>query len=165
MASAANKVPNKILEPADRVLIIERVFDAPRELVWDAFTDAKHLRNWMGPKEFPASHFEADVRPGGTWRGTLRAANGDQTLGQFGTFRDVVRPHWLSYTFQWEKTGPDDETFETLITVTFEELGDKTLMNFHQAVFNTKANCDGHGRGWNSGFDRLADYLKEMRRA
>ena len=150
------------MEPADRVLIIERVFDAPRELVWDAFTDAKHLRNWMGPKLFPAMSFEADVRPGGKWRGTLRAVDGSQTLGQYGTFRDVVRPQWLSYTFQWEKHDEQDETFETLITITFEELGGKTLMNFHQAVFNTTSNRDGHIKGWNSGFDRLDAYLATL---
>ena len=61
MASAAN---NAVLEADDRVLVIERVFDAPRELVWDAFTQTEHLMQWMGPRDHPAVSYEADARPG-----------------------------------------------------------------------------------------------------
>ena len=161
MASAANSA---VLEADDRVLVIERVFDAPRQMVWDAFTDAKHLRNWMGPKEFPAQSYEAAVYPGGKWRARLLSPDGKEELGQSGVFHEVSPPERLVYTFQWDKKTPDDHTFATLITITFDEDGDRTRMRFQQTYFNTKANRDGHNYGWNSGFDRLADYLSTMRK-
>jgi uncharacterized protein YndB with AHSA1/START domain len=159
---AASAASNLVMEPRDRVLVIERAFQAPRELVWDAFTKAEHLKNWMGPREYPAAKFEADVRPGGKWRGCLRAVDGSRDLWQGGTFHEVVRPERLVYTFRWDKRDEQDETFETLITVIFEDLGDETLMTFHQATFNTMSNRDGHNHGWNSSFDRLDAYLKKV---
>ena len=88
MASAANSA---VLEADDRVLVIERVFDAPRQMVWDAFTDPKHLRNWMGPKEFPAQTYEAAVYPGGKWRAKLVSPDGKGELGQSGDTMAQVR--------------------------------------------------------------------------
>jgi uncharacterized protein YndB with AHSA1/START domain len=67
----------------------------------------------------------------------------------------------LVYTFQWdESTGLGSH--ETVVTVTFEEHDGKTTMNFHQAFFVTEKSRDGHVRGWNSSFDKLADYLGEV---
>ena len=156
MSASANSIRT---EPQDRVLVIERSFDAPREMVWDAFTKTDHLINWMGPRAYPAASFQADVRPGGKWRGVLRSTEGQQDLGQSGKYLEVERPSRLVYTFEWDKHDEQDETFETVITVLFEDRGSKTLMKFYQSVFNTTSNRDGHIRGWNSSFDRLADYL------
>lgn len=151
---------NLAFEAEERVLEIERVFDAPRELVWEMFTDPKHLLQWMGPRWCPASAYEADVRPGGRWRANLRSPDGKMNLGQSGIFHEVTKPERLVYTFQWDKRDADDKTFATLITIHFFEEGDdRTRMHFQQTYFNTKANRDGHGEGWNSGFDRLADFL------
>jgi len=161
-ANAANSIR---LEPQDRVLVIERMFDAPRELVWDAFTRSEHLINWMGPKVYPAASFEADVRPGGTWRGCLRSTEGGRDLWQGGKYLEVERPSRLVYTFQWDKHDEQDETFETVVTVLFENRGAKTLMKFYQSIFNTTSNRDGHVGGWNSGFDRLDEYLAGLRHA
>jgi uncharacterized protein YndB with AHSA1/START domain len=77
-------------------------------------------------------------------------------------FHEVTRPERLVYTFRWDKRDEQDKTFETLITVTFEDLGDETLMTFHQATFNTKSNRDGHNYGWNSSFDRLDELLATL---
>ena len=57
-----------INDPANRMLTIHRVFNAPRQLVFETFVDPKHVLHWLGPREHPATHFEADVRPGGAWR-------------------------------------------------------------------------------------------------
>jgi uncharacterized protein YndB with AHSA1/START domain len=161
MASAANSA---VLEADERMLVIERIFDAPRELVWEAFADPKHLLQWMGPRDHPANSYEADARPGGRWRGTLCSLDGTQKLGQGGVFHEVTKPERLVYTFQWDKRGADDFTFATLITIHFFEEDDgRTRMHFQQTYFNTKANRDGHNFGWNSAFDRLEDYLKEKR--
>jgi uncharacterized protein YndB with AHSA1/START domain len=156
MASAANSA---VLDADDRVLLIERVFDAPRELVWDAFTKVEHLMQWMGPRDHPAVSYEADARVGGKWRGCLRSPDGKEVLWQSGVFHEVTKPERIVYTFQWDKRSPDDYTFATLVTITFKDEGDRTRMHFQQAYFNSKANRDGHNYGWNSGFDRLAEFL------
>jgi uncharacterized protein YndB with AHSA1/START domain len=156
MASAGNSAT---LEADDRVLIIERVFNAPREMVWDAFTDPKHLLQWIGPRLHPAVDYKADARPGGRWRGCLRSPDGKEELWQSGVFHEVTRPERLVYTFQWDKRSADDFTFATLITIHFTDEGAQTRMRFQQTYFNTKANRDGHISGWNSAFDRLEDYL------
>jgi uncharacterized protein YndB with AHSA1/START domain len=158
MASAGNSAVAD-----DRVLIIERVFDAPRDMVWDAFTDPKHLLSWMGPRDHPATVYQADARPGGKWRGCLRSPDGKEELWQSGVFHEVTKPERLVYTFQWDKRSADDHTFATLITIHFTDEGEQTRMRFQQTYFNTKANRDGHNFGWNSGFDRLAEFLAKKR--
>jgi uncharacterized protein YndB with AHSA1/START domain len=152
------------MAPRECVLAIERVFQAPRHLVWEAFTKAEHLRQWMGPRRHPAVAFDADVRPGGQWRGCLRALDGDRELWQGGVFRDVERPRRLVYTFRWDKFGEQDESVETLITITFEAIDDgATLMKFHQATFNSESSRDGHNEGWNSAFGRLDDLMGALK--
>ena len=142
----------------DRVLTIEREFNAPRALVWRMFTDPRHAAHWMGPPDYPSVFHEADVRPGGKWRGRLRAVNGSRELGQGGEYREVKEPERLAFTFYWDQDdgsrGP-----ETLVEIDFTERGSKTLMKFRQGVFDTTQNRNGHGVGWNGSFDRFAEYL------
>jgi len=142
----------------DRVLVIEREFNAPRALVWKMFAEPRHAANWMGPPDYPSVFHEADVRPGGKWRGRLRAIDGSRELGQGGEYREVKEPERLAFTFYWDQDdgsrGP-----ETLVEIDFAERGSKTLMHFRQGVFDTKQNRDGHGAGWNGTFDRLAGLL------
>jgi uncharacterized protein YndB with AHSA1/START domain len=155
---AAGKSAEAIAEPADRVLVITRVFDAPRSLVYQAFADPKHALKWGGPPDYPAVHVEGDLRPGGKWRTCLRALDGSRELWQGGVYREIVPNERLVYSFAWDQEDGSQGP-ETLVTVTFADQGRKTLMTFRQAVFNTKENCDGHRRGWNGAFDRLADHV------
>ena len=157
VATSANSA---VAELEDRILVIERVFDAPRDLVWRAFTDLKMARQWMGPRDHPSSSMEGDLRVGGKWRGVLRAADGSGDLGQGGEYREIEEPEKLVFTFKWDDR-PNDPGRETVVTVLLEEKGDKTRMIFRQELFNTKANRDGHGYGWNSTFDRLAEFLEK----
>jgi uncharacterized protein YndB with AHSA1/START domain len=154
---------------AQHELHITRVFDAPRELVWKVWTDPEHMKQWAGPRQFTATHVENDGRPGGRWRLCLHSDGFDTGDGvlrkldlcQGGENREVVAPEKLVYTFQWdESTGLGSH--ETVVTVTFEEHDGKTTMNFRQAFFVTDKDRDGHMRGWNSSFDKLADYLGEV---
>jgi uncharacterized protein YndB with AHSA1/START domain len=146
----------------DRVLVIEREFNAPRALVWKMFTDPRHAANWMGPPDYPSGLHEADVRTGGKWRGRLRAVDGSRELGQGGEYREVREPERLAFTFYWDQDdggrGP-----ETLVEIDFAERGDKTLMRFRQGVFDTTQNRDGHGVGWKGSFDRFAEYLAKQK--
>ena len=152
---AASRTP--ILSPAERVLVITRVFDAPRELVFKAWTDARLARNWWGPRDYPAVELEMDARPGGTWRGRLRSVETGQELPLGGVFREIVAPDRIVFTFKWDEEG--ERGLETLVTVAFAEQGGKTLMTFRHEPFQSVEERDGHRGGWGSSFDRLADYV------
>jgi uncharacterized protein YndB with AHSA1/START domain len=145
--------------PAGRVLVIERVFDAPRERVWKAWADLAQARRWMGPHGFTATHLEGELRPGGTWRACLRRDADGEDLWQGGVYREVVEPERLVFTFAWD--GPDGRPGpETLVTMVFADGGDgRTRMLFRQGVFDTEANRDGHRGGWGECFERLASHL------
>jgi uncharacterized protein YndB with AHSA1/START domain len=143
--------------PIDRVLTITRVFDAPREVVWKAWTDPRHLMSWWGPRAHPAETVEADVRVGGRWRHCLRAVEDGSELRHGGVFREVVPPERLVFTFAWEQEG--ERGNENVVTITFSEQGGKTLMDFHQTPFWSTEERDGHQGGWGSAFDRLDDLL------
>jgi len=144
-------------------LTITRVFDAPRELVFKAWTDPSHVMMWWGPRDYPATHVEMDVRPGGAWRKCLRSIETGRELWNGGVFREVVAPERLVFTFAWEEEG--ERGLETLVTVTFADEGGKTRMTFHQAPFQTVEERDGHRGGWTSSFDRLDDLIATLRRA
>lgn len=158
MTATANAKPS-----VERVLHFTRVFDAPRELVFKAWTDPKHARHWWGPKDFPAVDLTMDVRPGGRWRHRLRSTETGDDLWHGGVFREVVPPERLVFTFGWDEGG--ERGHETLVTVTFMEQNGKTLMTFHHELFRSAEERDGHMGGWTSTFDRLAEHLAQVDRS
>ena len=121
-------------------LVITRVFNAPRELVFRAWTDPDHIRKWFGPKDHPATRMAMDVRPGGRWRGCLRSTETGNDLWLGGVYREIAPPERLVFTFA--------------------EQGAKTLMTFRQTPFRSTGELDGHRGGWTSSFDRLGDHLE-----
>jgi len=155
--AVSNASASATTDAAERVLVITRVFDAPRELVFELWTNPAHAKHWMGPRGFTATHFEQDPRPGGAWRACLREDDSGRELWQGGVFREIVEPERLVYTFAWDREN-GSRGHETLVTVTFAEHDGKTKMTFRQAVFETVGQRDGHQGGWNSTFDRLAEY-------
>jgi uncharacterized protein YndB with AHSA1/START domain len=148
---------------AERELVITRVFDAPRELVFDAWIDPEHAKHWWGPKHHPAVRIEMDVRPGGRWRHCLRSVETGNELWHHGVFREVVPPERLVFTFAWEEEGERGQ--ETVVTVTFAEHGGKTLMTFRHAPFASTGERSGHHEGWTSCFERLDEHLAHVRSA
>ncbi len=134
-----------------------RVFDAPRDLVWAAWTDPEHLAQWWGPVDHPASTVDMEVRTGATWRNCLHGVHDGRDLWQNGLFKEVTPPERLVFSFVWEQDGERGVPNE--VTVTFEDLGAQTRMTFVQGPFETTGERDGHGYGWGSSFDRLAQYL------
>jgi uncharacterized protein YndB with AHSA1/START domain len=152
-------------------LHITRTLDAPRDLVWQAWTDPEHLQHWMGPEGFTATHLQYDLRPGGSWRACLLRNKigegcGEEAgaeLWQSGKYLEVVKPERLVFTFGWDGR-PDLPRHDTVITLTFEERDGKTLMNFHQGFFATAEDRDGHRGGWNSSFGRLEHFVQEFTR-
>ena len=143
-------------------LVIVRVFDAPRELVFAAWTEPRHLAHWSGPKGFTTPHSEMDFRPGGSYRACLRAPDGTDHWVR-GSYREIEPPARLVMTHGWEdgqgRPGP-----QTLVTVTLSEEGPgRTRMHFRQTGFTTPASRDGHADGWSSSFERLAEHLDRAR--
>ena len=157
MATAASHLK---ADPADRTLTITRVFDAPRELVFKAWTDKQHAMMWWGPKHHPATQVDMDVKPGGRWRHCLKSVETGKDLWHGGSFREVVPPERLVFTFAWEESG--ERGLDTLVTVTFEDLDGKTRMTMHQTPFQSLGERDGHGEGWSSAFDRLDEHLTKI---
>lgn len=145
------------IETDERVLVIERVFDAPRELVFKAWTEPDRLTQWMGPRGFTITLCQLDLRPGGAYRFHMRSPEGTEHRVH-GVLREVVPPEQFAYTWAWVdaqgESGP-----ETLLTLTFGELGGKTKLTLHQAIFESVTARDQHRGGWNSALDCLAEYL------
>lgn len=134
-------------------LSIERSFQGPAALVFKAWTQAEHLVNWLGPRSHPAREVEVDFRVGGRWRACLRSPEGDD-IWVGGEYREIDPPDRLALTFVWDSTG-----FESLVTIRLKEVGDRTVMHFHQAPFASVESRDSHNEGWTSSFDRLADHV------
>lgn len=153
MAAAKNPAN----EPAQSFdLRISRVFNAPRDLVWRAWTDPAHARHWMGPRDHPAVAMEQDARVGGRWSLTLKGVEDGRVLKQGGVFREIRPREKVVYTLAWEGDGGGD----MLVTVTFKDEGaGKTRVDFRQQGLPSKAERDGHEAGWTSTFDRMEDLL------
>ena len=144
-------------ESAERELIITRIFDAPPSLVFKAWTEPERVVRWSGPEGFTTTSCTMDVRPGGSYRSCIRSPEGTDHCMQ-GVYREIVEPERLVFTFAWEDAEGRPGR-EMLVTVTFAAHGGKTRMTFHQALFESIEDRDGHEEGWNSSFDLLADYL------
>jgi uncharacterized protein YndB with AHSA1/START domain len=148
-------------ESADRVLVIERTFDAPRSLVFKAWTEPQHLVRWYGPRGFTTPSYNMDLRPGGAWRACMLSPEGRE-YWVHGVFREIVEPERLVFTYAHE-SGHQNEVgtpgHETPVTVTFAADGVKTRLTLHQAIFESVAARDAHRGGWSGALDCLAEYL------
>jgi uncharacterized protein YndB with AHSA1/START domain len=142
-------------------LTITRMFDAPRELVFEVWTDPNHLAKWFGPTGFTAPSCTVNLVEGGRWRICIRDRESDFERWSSGVYHEIRRPERLVFSFAWEepKGAPGHDT---LVTVTFADRDGKTEMTFHQEIFETIADRDGHVDGWRACFDDLTAYLKEM---
>jgi uncharacterized protein YndB with AHSA1/START domain len=148
-----------MVAPLDPELTIERAFDAPRALVWQAWADPKRMVQWMGPRAHPAVHLEGHFQVGGKWRGCLRGEDNEE-LWHGGEYREIAEPERLVFTFYWEGDDGQPENV-MLIALTFTELGPKrTKMTMLQTRFRDAEQRDRHRGGWSSTFDRLEEFLK-----
>jgi uncharacterized protein YndB with AHSA1/START domain len=142
---------------AERELTLTRVFSAPRELVFKAWTDPKQLAEWWGPKSFTNPVCEVDLKPGGAFRIVMRAPDG----GEFpmkGVFREIVPPSRLVFTnIAVDKDG--NHIIEGLTTVTFAEERGKTKLTLHTSgaamVDYAAAYLQGMEAGWTQSLEKL----------
>lgn len=141
---------------AHRELTITRVLDAPRELVWKAFTDPEQFAYWFGAElEVPLDTVSLDVKPGGAWKAQMISEDGTE-MPFGGFYRDVQEPERLVLTF--EEAGASDEERQVL-TVTFNDLGDRTEVTLNHAGVLEQKDFDGLQGGYNSFFDKLEELL------
>lgn len=147
---------------APHTLNMRRIFNAPRERVWHAWTQPEALLSWLGPSEWPAVHVEQDLRPGGAWRACLRSVADDRVLWQGGVYHEVVPPERLVFSFKWESDDHEDGApVDTLVTIVLTELsGGRTEMDFTHQGLKSDQSLAGHRHGWTSTFDRLEERLR-----
>jgi uncharacterized protein YndB with AHSA1/START domain len=144
----------------DRVLVVSRIIDAPRRLVFKAWTEPEHVARWWGPQGYTTTHCKMDIRPGGAFRICMRSPDGADRWKQ-GVFREIVAPERIVFTFAWADAD-GNPGHELLTTVTFAEHGGKTKLTLRQAVFETTEGCESHRIGWTSCLERFAEYLSQM---
>jgi uncharacterized protein YndB with AHSA1/START domain len=148
----------------ERELVFTRVFDAPRELVFEAWTDPKHLPHWWGPNGFTLTIHEMDVRPGGHWRFTMHGPDGVD-YPNWVLYEEIVKPERLVYSHGGGKEG-DDAEFQ--VTASFAKQGGKTKVTMRM-LFKSAADRDrvvkeyGAIEGANQTLDRLAAHLATLR--
>lgn len=145
-------------ELLNKELAITRIFDAPRETVFKAWTDSQHLKRWWGPTGFTNPVCEIDLRPGGAIRIDMRAPDGT-VYPMGGSFIEIAEPSRLVFTsIALDKQG--DAMFENLNTVTFEDHGTQTKLTVHCRVVMTTPEAtpylSGMDEGWSRSLDRLA---------
>jgi uncharacterized protein YndB with AHSA1/START domain len=158
--------------------VITRIFDAPRDLVWKAFTDPQHMKQWWGPKGFTVIQSKMDLRPGGSYLYGMKAPDGSAMWGKF-VYREVVPPERMVFinSFSDEAGGitrhPMAPTWplEMLSTFTFEEApGGKTKLTIrwspHNATDEERKTFDaGHDsmrQGWGGTLEKLTAYLAKQ---
>jgi uncharacterized protein YndB with AHSA1/START domain len=147
--------------PSDREIVMTRVFDAPRELVWEAWTSPEHLPRWMlGPEGWSMPVCEIDLRPGGAWRFVWRHADGNE-MEMRGVYREVAPPGRLVSTESWGGDWP--ETLNTLILT--EQDGKTTVTQrvlYPSQEAREAALRTGMKQGVSLSFDRLDGHLRTM---
>ena len=149
---------------ADREIVISRVFDAPRDVVWDAWTDPKQVVQWWGPRGFTTTIHEMDVRPGGTWRHTMHGPDGANYPNK-SVFLEVVKPERIVFSHGGGKEGGPGANFHS--TWTFEVEGDQTKVTIRMVFDSTQARDlvikeFGAIEGGKQTLRRLGEYLRDL---
>jgi uncharacterized protein YndB with AHSA1/START domain len=141
-------------------LVMERIFDAPRELVWTVMNDPERVTNWWGPRGYTTTVVEMDVRPGGRWRWINHTTGGEDAAFK-GEYLEVVPPERVVRTEIFDAPGFDDKT--AIDTITFEDLGGRTKVvarsRFPSVEDLKGALAMGMIGGALDTYDRLADEI------
>ncbi|HEX6039522.1 SRPBCC family protein [Longimicrobium sp.] len=152
-------------DTTDREIVLSREFDAPRELVFQAYTDPAHLPHWWGPDGFTNTVYEIDVRTGGRWRFMMHGPDGTEYPNRI-TYQEVAAPERLVY-LHGEDVDNDPGAFH--VTIRFDDLGGRTRVT-QRMLFNSKAQRDGvisfgAVELGNQTMAKLAAHLERMRQS
>ena len=141
------------------VLKITRTFDAPRTLVFDAWTNPESEVGWWGPKDFSKLMQEIDLQVGGRHRLGMVSPKGEKHVSG-GVYHEIVPPERLVMTEAWEDSR-GMPGHETLVMINLVERNGKTEMTFEQTGFEDAATRNSHREGWTEAFDALADAMAQ----
>ena len=165
VSSVANSDRYQPTTPSDREIVLTRLFDAPRPLVFEAMTKPEHVRRWWGAldERYSMPVCEIDLRPGGSWRYVGRSPKGEYTF--YGVYREIAPPERLVFT---EIFAPFPDV-ESVVTSVFTEEGGKTRLTI-SALYPTKDVRDsvlatGMAKGAGISYDRLEELLAELQQA
>jgi len=161
---ASTTATSTAMDTQDREIVISRVFDVPRELVWKAWTDPAHVIHWWGPNGFTTTIHEMDVRPGGRWRHTMHGPDGTDYPNE-SVFTEVVKPERIVFSHSGGAKGDPAAQFAS--TWTFESLGKKTRLTVRMvfpsaAVREMVVSKYRAIEGGHQTLARLADYLPTL---
>ena len=148
--------------PSDREIQMTRLFDAPRELIFEAYTSCEHLARWWGPRKYELSSCKMDFRPGGKYRFVHSGPDGEEH-GFRGEYREIVQPERIVSTFEWEGL-PGHISIDTL---TLTEENGKTRYTI-VSLFDSVEDRDGMLQsgmegGANESMERLDELLQQMK--
>jgi uncharacterized protein YndB with AHSA1/START domain len=168
-------------KPNDNELVISRVFDAPREAVWKAWTDPEQIKRWWGPKDFTAPQISVDLRVGGKYHYCMHGAPAPgmpaQDFWSAGIFKEIVPQEKIVVTDYFSdkdgnKLSPADFGLsadfpaESVMTITFTDEGDKTKLSITYPLPDSAASREaiissGMEQGWNQSLNKLGEALKQ----
>ena len=147
---------------ADLTLDLTHRFHAPRDLVFEMWTDPEHLVQWWGPEGVHIPESEIDVRVGGKWRTVMRNKDGGDHIVS-GVYKEITPPSKLVFTWGWEISGAREH--QSTVTVEFIETQDGTIVNLHQALLTSQEDRDNHVSGWTSSLVCLEQALAKKSQA
>jgi uncharacterized protein YndB with AHSA1/START domain len=162
--AASNVNTSATSNALERALTLTRVFDAPRELVFQAWTEPEHLKRWWGPRGFTSPVCEVDLRVGGTWKIVMRFPDGVNEHVMQSVYREIVPPERLVFSnAALDKDG--NRLLEGLTSITFEELDGKTKLTMYTRMTGlvpyADRMLDGMEPGWSQTLERLGETLAE----
>jgi uncharacterized protein YndB with AHSA1/START domain len=147
----------EVTTPSDREVRLTRVFDAPRQMVWDAFTKPELMKRWFGPRGWSLVECTIDLRVGGGWRFILQGPEG-QKMGMRGAYREIKEPERSVHVETF-----DDYPGESIVTAVFTETGGKTTMEATVAYASKEVRDaviqSGMEHGAAESYDKLAELL------
>lgn len=138
-------------------LVIERVYAAPRDLLFEVWSQPKHIVNWWGPSGYSLPFCDVDFRIGGRYRICMRSPEGEDHWVS-GEYREIDEPKRIVFT--WKRENRDGAVWaDTIVDVSFETAGDETVFLLRQSGFDSVEHRDQHRGGWAECLDRLEDYV------
>ena len=152
--AATETIGQKIPQAA---LTLRRTYAASRERVFRAWTDPEEIKRWWGPPGTATPDAEVDLKPGGKYRFTMRSLPDGEPYFLVGTYREVIPPERLVYTWTWE--GTSMEVKDSLVTVQFHDRGGSTEVVVTHELLPSDAARERHTKGWTGCFDRLQAFL------
>jgi len=144
----------------DNTLCLVRVFDAPRERVFDAWANETQFIQWMCPPGVLLDEASLDVRAGGAWR--VRGRRPDRAFAMSGRYLEVKRPERLGFTWAHHESADiaTPRGHETTVRLEFRSTGNKTELTLIHGSFADTPSRHGHDDGWRGSFDKLEDFLR-----